>query len=51
MNVSSSIVPFYIVNAIWVKGHYDDAPTMALRPDVARIDGNPRVKGIPDSNT
>ena len=40
---------FYIVNAIWVKGRYDDALTMALRSDVARIEGNPRVKGIPDA--
>src|SRR5262249_51567981 len=40
---------FYIVNAIWVKGRYDDALTMALRSDVARIEGNPKVKGIPDA--
>jgi hypothetical protein len=40
---------FYIVNAIWVKGHYDDALTMALRSDIARVEGNPRVKGLPDA--
>jgi len=40
---------FYIVNAIWVKGRYDDTLAMALRPDVARIEGNPQVKGIPDA--
>jgi subtilisin family serine protease len=40
---------FYIVNAIWVKGHYDDALAMAMRSDVARIEGNPLVRGIPDS--
>jgi len=40
---------FYIVNAIWVKGRYDDTLAIALRPDVARIEGNPQVKGIPDA--
>ena len=40
---------FYIVNAVWVKGRYDDALALALRSDVARIEGNPRVKGIPDA--
>src|SRR5690348_209089 len=40
---------FYIVIAIWVKGHYDDVLTMALRSDVARIEGNPKVRGIPDA--
>lgn len=38
---------FYIVNALWVKGHYEDALTLASRPDVARVEGNPHVRGIP----
>ncbi len=27
---------FYIVNAVWVKGRYEDAMALALRADVAR---------------
>jgi subtilisin family serine protease len=40
---------YYIVNAIWVKGGYQDALTLAQRADVARVEGNPHVKGIPDN--
>ncbi len=39
---------FYIVNALWVKGHYEDVVALALRSDVARIEGNPHVRGIPE---
>jgi serine protease AprX len=35
-----------IVNAIWVKGDRALALELAARPDVARIDGNPSVRGI-----
>jgi subtilisin family serine protease len=42
---------FYIVNAIWVKGHYEDALALASRSDVARVEGNPHVKGIPATET
>src|SRR5207249_3228265 len=35
---------FYIVNAILVKGTRDVAETLAARPDVARIEGNPRIQ-------
>ena len=34
---------FYIVNAILVKGDRQTAETLAARPDVARIDGNPLI--------
>jgi serine protease AprX len=34
---------FYIVNAILVKGSRDIAETLAARPDVARVEGNPHV--------
>jgi subtilisin family serine protease len=34
---------FYIVNAILVKGPRDIAETLAARPDVARIEGNPLI--------
>ena len=34
---------FYIVNMIWVKGTIDVALTLAGRPDVRRIDGNPVI--------
>ncbi len=35
--------PFYIVNAILVKGTREIADTLAARPDVARITGNPHI--------
>jgi subtilisin family serine protease len=35
---------FYIVNAILVKGSREIAETLASRPDVARIEGNPRIQ-------
>src|SRR5438105_6790127 len=34
----------YMVNAILVKGTRDVAETLADRPDVARIEGNPRIQ-------
>src|SRR4051812_43784156 len=34
---------FYIVNMIWMKGKIDLALTMASRPDVLRIEGNPVI--------
>ena len=34
---------FYIVNAILVKGTREIADTLAARPDVARVEGNPRI--------
>ena len=39
---------YYIVNLIWVKGNLDVALELAARPDVLRVEGNPRVRGIPD---
>ena len=35
---------FYIVNAILVKGTRQIAAELATRPDVARIEGNPRIQ-------
>jgi subtilisin family serine protease len=35
---------FYIINAIWVKGTRDIADALAARADVARIEGNPKVR-------
>ena len=35
---------FYIVNAILVKGGREIAETLAARPDVARVEGNPHIK-------
>jgi serine protease AprX len=35
---------FYIVNAILVKGDRQIADALAARPDVARVEGNPRIK-------
>jgi subtilisin family serine protease len=35
---------FYIVNAILVKGNREIAETLAARPDVARIEGNPHIQ-------
>src|SRR5439155_2887071 len=34
---------FYIVNAILVKGSQEIAQALASRPDVARVEGNPRI--------
>src|SRR5207245_1187960 len=34
---------FYIVNAILVKGSREVAETLAVRPDVARVEGNPVI--------
>src|SRR5947208_1170712 len=35
---------FYIVNAILVKGTREIAQTLAARPDVGRIEGNPHIQ-------
>ena len=35
---------FYIVNAILVKGGREIAETLAARPDVARVEGNPHIQ-------
>src|SRR4029453_6089112 len=35
---------FYIVNAILVKGTRQIADTRAARPDVARVEGKPRIQ-------
>ena len=35
---------FYIVNAILVKGTREIAETLAARPDVARVEGNPLIQ-------
>ena len=37
---------FYIVNAILVKGSREIAEALAARPDVARVEGNPRIRNI-----
>ena len=37
---------FYIVNAILVKGSREIAETLAARPDVARVKGNPHIRNV-----
>ena len=37
---------FYIVNAILVKGGREIAEALAERPDVARVEGNPRIRNV-----
>jgi len=37
---------YYIVNLIWVQGDADLAWALAARPDVARIEGNPRIHNV-----
>src|SRR5437870_3998602 len=37
---------FYIVNAILVKGTREIAETLARRPDVARMEGNPHIPNV-----
>ncbi|HEY2679741.1 MAG TPA: S8 family serine peptidase, partial [Candidatus Udaeobacter sp.] len=44
--------PFYIVNAILVKGTRDVAEALAARSDVARVEGNPRIDNhLPKSDS
>src|SRR5436190_4931311 len=38
---------YYIVNMIWVKGTAEIAQTLAARPDVARVEGNPEIQNFP----
>ena len=40
---------FYIVNAILVKGRQDDVMALALRSDISRVEGNPQVRGLPET--
>ncbi len=42
---------FYIVNLLLVKGTREVALELARRSDVARIDGNPVVRGLVDATT
>ena len=44
VSAASSIVPFYIVNAILVKGSREIAEALAARQDVARVEGNPHIR-------
>src|SRR5438552_309818 len=37
---------FYIVNAILVNGSREIAETLAARPDVARVEGNPQIRNL-----
>lgn len=39
---------FYIVNMVLVKGNFDLAMTLASRADVARVEGNPVIRNLPD---
>jgi serine protease AprX len=41
---------YYIVNLLMVKGDRDLAVALALRPDVARIEGNPRIRNLTGSD-
>jgi serine protease AprX len=44
--------PFYIVNAIWVQAPQSVADEIAARPDVARVEANPRVRlRLPDQSS
>ncbi|HEU0275244.1 MAG TPA: S8 family serine peptidase, partial [Candidatus Udaeobacter sp.] len=37
---------FYIVNSILVRGSLEVAETLAARPDVARVEGNPQIQNV-----
>lgn len=39
---------FYIVNSIWAKANFNVVQALAARPDVLRIEGNPKIRNIPD---
>ena len=38
---------YYIVNLIWVKANAEVALALASRPEVARIEGNPKIRNFP----
>lgn len=38
--------PFYVVNAVWVRGDRSLVTALAKRPDVARVEGNPSVRAV-----
>ncbi len=38
--------PFYIVNAVWVRGDRQLVLALVARPEVARIEGNPQVWAV-----
>lgn len=40
--------PYYIVNLIWVRANREVALALAARSDVARIEGNPRIRNVAD---
>ena len=47
---------YYIVNLIWIKSGSDVAQTLAARPDVLRVEGNPQIHNalpepIPDNES
>lgn len=42
---------YYIVNLIWVRGDRETALALASRSDVARLEGNPHVRSIPEPTT
>jgi serine protease AprX len=37
---------FYIINGVLVKGNREIAETLAARPDVARVEGNPQIQNL-----
>lgn len=39
---------YYIVNLIWVRGDRNVVTALAERPEVKRLEGNPRIKNVPD---
>ena len=39
---------YYIVNLVWVRAGREVAETLAARPDVARVEPNPQVRGVRD---
>ncbi|HJQ71235.1 MAG TPA: S8 family serine peptidase [Blastocatellia bacterium] len=39
---------YYIVNMIWVKADINVAMELAARADVARVEGNPQIRNVPE---
>jgi serine protease AprX len=37
---------YYIVNLVWVKADFDMAMTLAARPDILRVEGNPLIHNV-----
>jgi uncharacterized repeat protein (TIGR01451 family) len=51
-NLGAAYLPFWITNALWVRGDFDVIEQLAQRADVEHIYANPQIKNdLPESET